>query len=119
MSRELYLGVDMGGTHIKIAIVGSQGNIVEEAVIDTDAKEKPLNVIKTIIDKSVKLNNYRMIKSVGIGMAGDVDYNSGIVRFSPNLSKWKKVPLKKIFEQISHKKTYVDNDANTAAIGAF
>ena len=36
MSKKLYLGIDMGGTNIKIAIVNSEGVIVEETVIKTD-----------------------------------------------------------------------------------
>jgi glucokinase len=54
-----------------------------------------------------------------VGVAGDINCDKGIVRFSPNLPKWKNVKLKEIMGKLSKKKVYVDNDANTAAIGAF
>jgi predicted NBD/HSP70 family sugar kinase len=51
MSKELHLGIDMGGTHIKIAIVTSKGLIEEETFIDTDINEKPVKSCKIIISK--------------------------------------------------------------------
>ncbi|MCL2485464.1 MAG: ROK family protein [Endomicrobia bacterium] len=120
MSKEqFYLGIDMGGTHVKIAIVNSLCNIVEETVIDTDITAKPLDVIKTIISKASKLKNYSKVECIGVGIAGDVNCFDGSVRFSPNLPKWKNVALKQILEKLTKKKAFVDNDANTASIGAF
>lgn len=114
-----YLGIDMGGTLIKIAIVDDKANVIEEAVINTDITANPKIIIKNITDVFKKFKNYNKVKSIGVGIAGDVDFNRGIVRFSPNLPKWNKVQLKKEIEKITGKKTFVDNDANTAAIGAF
>lgn len=119
MSKELFLGIDMGGTHIKIAIVGSKGVIIEETMIDTDITAKPVNVIRDIIAKASGLSNYAKTKSIGVGIAGDINCAKGAVRFSPNLPKWKNVPLKELLEKLTKKKTFVDNDANTAGIGAF
>jgi predicted NBD/HSP70 family sugar kinase len=41
MSRDLYLGIDMGGTQIKIAVVTSKGIINEETAIPTNIKAEP------------------------------------------------------------------------------
>lgn len=114
-----YLGVDMGGTLIKIAIVDGKANVVEEAVVDTDITALPKDVIKNITDVFKRFKNYNKVKSIGIGIAGAVDFEHGIVRVSPNLPKWNKVQLKKEIEQITNKPVFVDNDANTAAIGAY
>ncbi len=119
MSKEIFLGIDMGGTHIKIAIVDSKGLIIDETMIDTDISERPINVIKNIVSKASEMPSYSKAKSIGVGIAGDIDCDKGIVRFSPNLPKWKKFPLKETLEKLTKKKTFVDNDANTAAIGAF
>jgi glucokinase len=119
MSKSFYLGVDMGGTHIKIAIVNEKCLILEEAVINTDIEEQPVNIIKNILSETTKFKNYSKIKSIGVGVAGDIDYEKGFLRFSPNLPKWKKIPLKNMFEKLFHKKTFIDNDANTAGLGAF
>ncbi|MDR3256942.1 MAG: ROK family protein [Endomicrobium sp.] len=119
MSKELYLGIDIGGTKIKMAVVTSKGSIKEEMVSDTDINAKPLNIVKSVIKTVSKFKNYSKIKNIGVEIAGDVSYDTGIVRFSPNLHKWKKVPLKEMFEKITGKKTYIGNDANTASMGAF
>ncbi len=116
---DFYLGVDMGGTLIKIAIVNNNADVIEEAVISTDIKASPITVIKNITKVFKTFKNYKKVKTVGIGIAGDIDYKKGIVRLSPNLPKWNKVKLKKEIETLTGKKVYVDNDANTAAIGAF
>lgn len=114
-----YLGVDMGGTLIKIAIVDDKANVIEEAVVDTDITASPKDVIENITGVFKKFKNFNKVKSIGIGIAGDVDFKQGIVRLSPNLPKWNKVQLKKEIEKITGKLVFVDNDANTAAIGAY
>ncbi|MCR4663201.1 MAG: ROK family protein [Endomicrobiaceae bacterium] len=114
-----YLGVDMGGTLIKIAIVDDKANVIEEAVVNTDINANPKFVIENITEVFKKFKHYNKVKTIGIGIAGDIDFKQGIVRMSPNLPKWNKVQLKKEIEKITGKIVYVDNDANTAAIGAY
>ncbi|MBR3654223.1 MAG: ROK family protein [Elusimicrobia bacterium] len=114
-----YLGVDMGGTLIKIAIVDDKANVLEEAVVNTDITASPKSVIENITEVFKKFKHYNKVKTIGIGIAGDIDFRQGIVRMSPNLPKWNKVQLKKDIEKITGKKVFVDNDANTAAIGAY
>ena len=114
-----YLGVDMGGTLIKIAIVDDKANVLEEAVVNTDITASPKSVIENITEVFKKFKHYNKVKTIGIGIAGDIDFKQGIVRMSPNLPKWNKVQLKKDIEKITGKKVFVDNDANTAAIGAY
>lgn len=114
-----YLGVDMGGTLIKIAIVDDKANVIEEAVVNTDINANPKSVIGNITEVFKKFKHYNRVKTIGIGIAGDIDFRQGIVRMSPNLPKWNKVQLKRDIEKITGKIVYVDNDANTAAIGAY
>ncbi|MDR3256879.1 MAG: ROK family protein [Endomicrobium sp.] len=114
-----YLGVDIGGTSTKIAIVNSRGGIKEDIFINTNKDAEPEEVIETIVKAASKLKDYSKVEKIGVGIAGDIDYEKGIVRFSPNLPKWKQVPLKEMLEKSSKKKVIVDNDANVASIGAF
>ena len=119
MSTQLYLGIDMGGTNIKIAVVNRKGEIIEETSIKTELKQSPVSVIQSAIKRASALKNYAKTKNIGIGIAGDIDCENGVVRFSPNLPKWKNIKLQEIMEKLTGKKVIVDNDANTAAIGAF
>lgn len=121
-SKELYLGIDIGGQSVKLGVVDSDGKLLEESKIPTDINATPEQVVKSIVNAVSKFKAYSKIKHVGVGMPGDIDIDNGIVRFVPQLSKWKNVPLKKLLEKemggLSNK-IYVNNDANTAAIGAF
>jgi glucokinase len=119
MLESLCLGIDIGGTRIKVAIVNLKCVIVEESAIDTDVNAKPISVLTHIIDIAKKFKSYSKIRNIGVGIAGDVCFETGIVRFSPNLKKWKNVKVREILTNLTRKKVYVDNDANTAAIGAF
>lgn len=119
MSDDLYLGMDIGGTHTKLAIVNDRGVILEEFSLVTDTKERPINILKGIVDIAKHFKNYSKIKSIGVGVAGDVCFKTGIVRFSPNLKMWKNVKIRKILMELTKKNIYVDNDANVAAVGAF
>jgi glucokinase len=116
---KFYIGVDLGGTNIKLAVIDSKVKIIEEALIDTKISASPEIVIDEIISAVKKFKNYKNVESIGVGIAGDIDFEGGIVRFSPNLPKWHNVKLKSIMERKSGKKIFVDNDANTASLGAF
>jgi glucokinase len=118
--EELYLGIDIGGTSIKIGIFTSEGKrLEEERRILTDPNASPEEVVKSIAREAANFKHYQKIKSIGVGMPGDIDSDNGIVRFSPNLLKWKNVHLKDLLETSMSKKCFIDNDANVATIGAF
>ncbi|MDR2252092.1 MAG: ROK family protein [Endomicrobium sp.] len=117
--EELYLGIDIGGTSIKIGIFTSKGKRLEERTILTDPNASPQEVVKSITKEATKFEHYSKIKSIGVGMPGDIDSDNGIVRFSPNLLKWKNIHLKDLLETSMDKNVYIDNDANVATLGAF
>jgi glucokinase len=118
--EKLYLGIDIGGTSIKIGIFTSEGKrLEEERRILTDPNASPEEVVKSITTETAKFKHYQKIKSIGVGMPGDIDSDNGIVRFSPNLLKWKNVHLKDLLETSMSRNVYIDNDANVASLGAF
>lgn len=113
------VGVDLGGTTVKVGLVDSKGRIVRKAVLDTFADEGPDRVVKQIkkcIYEVLKPGGYK-IKGIGIGAPGVVQLKDGIVENPPNFPGWTKVKLgKKITEEFKLA-SFVDNDANAAAIG--
>jgi glucokinase len=118
--EKLYLGIDIGGTSIKIGIFTSEGKrLEEERRILTDPNASPREVVKSITTEAANFKHYQKIKSIGVGVPGDIDSDNGIVRFSPNLPKWKNVHLKDLLETSMSRKCFIDNDANVATIGAF
>jgi len=113
------IGVDLGGTNIKIGIVSNKGKLVKSTSIKTEADCGPKKVISNII-KGVEIilvkNKYK-IQGIGIGCPGVVSTKKGIVENAPNLPGWKKVKLGQIIKDKFKYPVHLENDANAAAIG--
>jgi glucokinase len=113
------IGVDLGGTNIKIGIVSEKGKLVKNISIKTDANGGPKKVISNIskgIEEILIKNKYK-IQGIGIGCPGVVSIKKGIVEDPPNLPGWKKVKLGPIIKDKFKYPVHVENDANAAAIG--
>jgi glucokinase len=113
------IGVDLGGSSIKLGIVTNTGRIIKKISIRTEAEKGPKKVIQNIVSGINELiaNSEYKIKGIGIGCPGVVTPGKGIVEKPPNLPGWSKVNVGKIIQQKFRKRVYVDNDANAAAIG--
>ncbi|MFH1379817.1 MAG: ROK family protein [bacterium] len=117
----LALGIDLGGTHIKVALVESSGNIKKDMQLDTRVKEGPAAIIQDIKKACKQLiakKGNQRIKGIGVGIAGDIDQRSGKVRFSPNLN-WKNVWVGRELKKYFNIPVIIENDANAAAWGAY
>lgn len=116
---KLYLGIDLGGTEVKLAIVDEKGTIVEESRIPNNLSSLPKEICQEIIAHARTMKDFSNLSGTGIGVAGDIDQEKGIVRFSPNLPGWKNTNLRKILGTALPHPIIVDNDANVAALGAY
>ena len=114
----LRLGIDIGGTSAKIALVTGVSRIVAETSVPTAGFPKPAELAAQIADAGRKLAHGRRVIRVGVGVAGDIDSSHGIVRIGPNLG-WKNVPLKKLLQARMKLPVVVDNDAKAAAWGLY
>ena len=116
------IGIDVGGTNVKIALVDDKGNILYSNSVPTRAEmgyEYTVTNIKQAIYelmKETKLST-KDIEGIGFGFPGQVDYKSGIVRLAPNIPGWVEVPIAKLIEDEFHIPTRVDNDVRCAALG--
>lgn len=113
------IGVDIGGTNIKLGIISDAGKIVKKGMVETRAEGGP-EVVVSQIKKGITellLKNDKKIAGVGIGCAGTVNQEKGIVENPPNLPKWDKVPLGRLIKRAFGYDVFLDNDANAAAIG--
>jgi glucokinase len=108
-------GVDIGGTKIMIVLAGSDGGV--KKVIEMKTAQKPPEQI--LSEVSAAISALGRSGCIGVGIAGDVDSKNGILRFSPNLPKWKNVRIKEILQKKSGVPVTVDNDANCAAYGSY
>ncbi|MBI5683118.1 MAG: ROK family protein [Deltaproteobacteria bacterium] len=112
------IGIDIGGTNLKMGAVAPDGKIL------LSVKKKPphdkrgviKNIIRFIEGARGSLKNDTMI-AVGIGAAGTILHDSGIISQSPNLPELNGMNLKDELAKEITSPIFIDNDANTFAIG--
>jgi glucokinase len=113
------IGVDLGGTSVKLGIVTLKGKIIKKTAVETKAGDGPESVIAQIkygINILLHKNKFKL-SGIGIGSPGTVSVKKGIVENPPNFPGWKKINLGKIIKKEFNTKVIIDNDANAAAIG--
>lgn len=114
----MYIGVDIGGTNIKVGIVSKLGRLVNSISFKTRAPRGVEDVVDEIYDNILlllKKENLEIknIKGVGIGVPGTVSPNGSTVK-APNMG-WQGVDFSSAFKKKLDIKFKLDNDANCAA----
>ncbi|WP_411681435.1 ROK family protein [Clostridium thailandense] len=123
MEKQYVIGVDLGGTKISTALAELNGNILSENTIPTNAKDGEEAVLSRIIyaiEKILEVTGKKVdeIKAIGIGSPGPLDSKKGVIIETPNIP-FKNFQLVKPIEDRFEIPTYLENDANAAAIGEF
>lgn len=118
MSRQLAIGIDIGGTKVAGGLVDVDGNITHRARRDTPHRSKSPSVVEdTIVEVVAELMQIvgsGTVAAVGIGAAGFVAADRATVVFAPHLS-WRHEPLQDALQMRIAMPIFVDNDANAAA----
>lgn len=123
-SSRVIVGVDLGGTNVKTAMVSWDKQVLAKDSRPTNAAGGPEAVVDAI-ESSVRdllaQSDLRpeQIMAVGIGAPGPMDWRTGVVYSPPNLPGWRDVPLADIMRQRLGVPCYVENDANVACYGEF
>ncbi|OBZ15366.1 MULTISPECIES: ROK family glucokinase [Bacillales] len=121
MSEKIYVGVDVGGTAIKVGICNADGQLLHTYEGPTEASKGTDTILQNIAKYAQQIvaesdYDWEQVDGVGVGIAGFLDIPNGIVKFAPNL-KIENVNLKAYLEQELNKTVKVNNDANVAALG--
>lgn len=116
------IGIDVGGTNVKIALVDGEGKIIYSNSVPTYAQmgyEYTVNNIKQAIRDLMKETNTdaKEIEGIGFDFPGQVDYKTGVVKLAPNIPGWVNVPIAQMIEDEFHIPTRIDNDVRCAALG--
>lgn len=119
--KKVMLGIDLGGTNIKMGIISTSYEILARRSIPTNAKRPYQQVIADMGNAAavlLKENGYGIdgCMGVGVGSPGTVDSKNGIVLYSNNLC-WDDVPLAQELQTYLPIPVWVGNDANCAALG--
>ena len=111
------IGIDIGGTSAKLALVRGDARIIARASVPCDPRAHWRGLLSEMAAAATGLAKGRRILGVGIGCAGCIDVAGGIVQFSPNLPRWKNVPLRAFMSDRLGLPCVVDNDVNMMALG--
>src|ERR1700687_4927144 len=115
------IGVDLGGTNLRIAAVDDQGALVEKITLGTKVSLGRDHVIGEMCDAiqrlSEKYKNSAPLLGIGIGVPGIIDMQTGLVRESPNLPDWVHDPARAAIEERLKTAVVLENDADVAALG--
>jgi glucokinase len=115
------IGVDLGGTNLRIAAVDTAGKVLEK--ISTNAQvARGRDYILDQMCKSIRALAERFggaggLIGIGIGVPGIIDKRKGVVRESPNLPDWRDYPVHDEIRRRLQADVILENDANAAALG--
>ncbi len=113
------LGIDIGGTGVKLGVVDSEKlTIVEDTSIQTRVTEGAEAILEDIASAARKLMEKYPVEHIGIGSAGRIDRENGIVITAGNLP-FRNTEVVKILEQKLGVPAMLDNDGNCAVIGEY
>ncbi len=122
MGKERYaVGIDLGGTFVKYALVSELGEILFSGklpVRENSTREDTLKTIQDsiqhVVDESVEKGI--KLQGIGIGTPGIV-YNGVVLGGADNLDRWENIDLSKTYSNIFGLSVFVDNDANVMGLG--
>lgn len=119
--KQVAVGIDLGGTAVKIGIVNASYEILAQTSIPTNA-ERPYDAVIADIGKTAAAllaeNGFTMADcaGAGVGSPGTIDSQNGVVLYSNNI-RWDNVPLAAELQKYLPVPVRVQNDANCAALG--
>lgn len=122
--KKFIVGIDLGGTNLKAALLSDNCRIVRKHSLSTEKFRDKDSLIQAIADSVLFLlekNNIKKagISGVGLGLPGPIDHDRGIVHFFPNIPGWNEVGLRSILERKIGVSVSIDNDANLMALAEF
>ncbi len=115
------IGVDMGGTNLRIAAVSTEGQLLEKITLGVKVALGRDYVIGEMCDAINRLTAQyaaggRFV-GAGIGVPGIIDMRTGMMRKSANLPGWSEYPVRDVIERRLGARVFLDNDAKMAAFG--
>ena len=122
--KEIFIGIDLGGTNIKIGCCDSRLNLVSKTSIPTNADMGPQSVIDRIaatIEQMLAKSKIstKAITAIGIGSPGPAKYSQGLLIYLANLPKFKNVPIAQMLKDKFGKPVILENDGNAACYGEY
>lgn len=120
MALEKVIGVDLGGTNIRVTVLDANGTMTHTTRAKTKSEEGPDAVIRRIADLVQDVASEAGLDAdvpVGVASPGPLNPRTGVVHFTPNLPGWRDVPVVEKLERQLNRRVTLANDGNCATLG--
>ncbi len=117
MSSSEVIGVDLGGTAIKLGRFSADGTLLAERQVATPQPAMPGAICIALVEAIEALDPERRASLVGVGLPGPMDVKARVARICINLPGWEEVPLADWLETRLQRKVTLANDGNCALVG--
>lgn len=114
------IGVDLGGTNIKVGAVDKNGKIIVQNTRPTLVKRGVEPILRDIVEQIEEIleksnKELKDVKSIGVGVPGLVEKKTGHVIYITNMF-WQDIPLGEMLREYFKIPVFVDNDATVAGL---
>ena len=115
------IGVDLGGTNLRVAAVADDGKVLKKMALGTELLRGRETVVTAMCESIQSLakefQKSSALAGIGIGVPGIIDLDTGMLYHSPNLPGWSNYPVRDEIEKRLRTRVILENDANVAALG--
>lgn len=112
-----YIGIEIGGTKLQVVVGTESGRILDRIRTQVDVGAGGVGIRNKIAEALPLLLGRHPVKAVGVGFGGPVDWRTGQICCSHQVTGWHDFPLKDWLKSESGLPVAIDNDANVAALG--
>lgn len=120
MSLQQVIGVDLGGTNIRVAVLDADGTLSHVSRMPTQSQDGPDAVIRRIADLVIDVAAQGGVSAdtpVGVASPGPLNPRTGVVHYTPNLPGWRDVEFVAQLEGHLNRRVALANDGNCATLG--
>lgn len=117
---EYSIGLDLGGTNLRAAVISIAGKVLEKISVSTNpalGRESMLGEMVTAIDGLRSRWGTKGLAGIGLGVPGFILLKEGVIRNSNNLACLEDFPFRDEMERRLGTRFILENDANAAALG--
>jgi glucokinase len=111
------IGVDLGGTAIKLGRFSVEGQLLAELEVPTPQPPMPGAVVMALVEAVQQLDPEGLATCVGVGLPGPMDAAGRVARVCINLPGWEQIPLAEWLEPQLQRRVTLANDGNCAVVG--
>ena len=112
-----YVGIDLGGTNVRIAKVDENGTIIQDDIKPSHGSTGPRELVtETIFSMLDSIKDLKECEGIGIAVPGPVDAYNMVMPISNNLAGFENYPLAALIKERYGLPVYLDNDANMAGL---